>query len=136
MQRISLENEITSTPSSMGEASSLSSPSSTSSASSTASSVSNASTASVSNFRKKTPDIANSDDVVTAETHHTPASRSPVTSINVSEPIYAVVNLKNKYARRANRKEMEDDTYFRERPNSFHVISGDYEEVKLYITYT
>lgn len=52
-----------------------------------------------------------------------------------NEPIYAVVNLKNKYENRA-RKRSPDRLYRnynprpKERPNSFHVISSsDYEEV-------
>lgn len=51
---------------------------------------------------------------------------------NLSEPIYAVVDLKNKYARRKMR-EMENETVVDssqpERPRSFHVGSSDYEEV-------
>lgn len=46
------------------------------------------------------------------------------------EPIYAVVNLKNKYARRAKQIEIDENIFVKERPNSFHVISGDYEEVR------
>lgn len=53
-----------------------------------------------------------------------------------NEPIYAVVNLKNKYENRA-RKDRSPNQLYRnynprpkERPNSFHVISSsDYEEV-------
>lgn len=51
-----------------------------------------------------------------------------------NEPIYAVVNMKNKYENRA-RKRSPNQLYsnynpHKERPNSFHVISsGDYEEV-------
>lgn len=53
----------------------------------------------------------------------------PPMSVNANgEPIYAVVDLKNKYAHRAKMKQMEEK-YHRERPNSFHVVSGDYEEV-------
>lgn len=52
-------------------------------------------------------------------------------NVNITEPIYAVVNLKNKYARRAKiREELEEDVN-RERPNSFHVVSSDYEEVSV-----
>lgn len=50
---------------------------------------------------------------------------------NVSEPIYAVVDLKNKYAARKMR-EMENENVVDsqpERPRSFHVGSSDYEEV-------
>lgn len=63
--------------------------------------------------------------ITTASTNNIP--------LNISEPIYAVVNLKNKYARRAKMKEemkgSKNET--RERPNSFHVTSNDYEEVKI-----
>lgn len=54
---------------------------------------------------------------------------------NTNEPIYAVVNLKNKYEHRA-KKKLADESYLdnfilrRERPNSFHVNSGEYEEVR------
>lgn len=43
------------------------------------------------------------------------------------EPIYAVVDLKNKYARRA--KLQQDGQLEKERPKSFHASSVDYEEV-------
>lgn len=57
---------------------------------------------------------------------------------NANEPIYAVVNLKNKYELRAKKKLADDavvnfpDNFIlrRERPNSFHVNSGEYEEVR------
>lgn len=48
------------------------------------------------------------------------------TSDNSNEPIYAVVDLKTKYERRAKLKEMESK---QQRPKSLHVTSGDYEEV-------
>lgn len=50
-------------------------------------------------------------------------------NVNIAEPIYAVVNLKNKYARRAKIREEMEESVNRERPNSFHVVSSDYEEV-------
>lgn len=52
-----------------------------------------------------------------------------------NEPIYAVVNLKNKYENRARKRSPPNQLYtnynpHKERPNSFHVIStSDYEEV-------
>lgn len=46
-----------------------------------------------------------------------------------AEPIYAVVNLKKKYALRAQQKEIAESYCFRDRPNSVHVVSSDYEEV-------
>lgn len=52
----------------------------------------------------------------------------PPLGMNMGEPIYAVVNLKNKYAQRAKLQQMEEKFQI-ERPNSFHVVSGDYEEV-------
>lgn len=45
-----------------------------------------------------------------------------------AEPIYAVVDLKDKYARRAKIKEMEAQ-YERERPKSLQIGIDDYEEV-------
>lgn len=56
-------------------------------------------------------------------------SKSSACASAGAEPIYAVVNLKNKYARRARKNEFDEDVFVKERPNSFHVISGDYEEV-------
>lgn len=56
------------------------------------------------------------------------ATSMPPLGVNISEPIYAVVNLKNKYAQREKLKQMEEN-FQCERPNSFHVVSGDYEEV-------
>lgn len=54
-----------------------------------------------------------------------------------NEPIYAVVNLKDKYENRAKKKSIDEQHVIdyiprRERPNSFHVVSGDYEEVCMY----
>ncbi len=65
-----------------------------------------------------------------------PSSSGNVNSL--SEPIYAVVDLKNKYARRKMR-EMENENAIDsqpERPRSFHVGSSDYEEVRLYTQHT
>lgn len=50
------------------------------------------------------------------------------------EPIYAVVDLKNKYARRAKLQALEEQME-KERPKSFHVSSNDYEEVIFFICY-
>lgn len=67
------------------------------------------------------------------------SAASPCSSGNVnnlSEPIYAVVDLKNKYARRKMR-EMENENAINiqpERPRSFHVGSSDYEEVKFVLS--
>lgn len=53
------------------------------------------------------------------------------------EPIYAVINLKDKYEHRAKKKSLDEHQIVtvdylqrRERPNSFHVVSADYEEVR------
>lgn len=58
------------------------------------------------------------------------------TSGNVSstvngEPIYAVVDLKNKYARRAKLQALEEQME-KERPKSFHCSASDYEEVQYF----
>lgn len=58
------------------------------------------------------------------------SSKSSTEAMTGKEPIYAVVNLKNKYARRAKKIEIDENIFVKERPNSFHVISGDYEEVR------
>lgn len=57
------------------------------------------------------------------------ANGNESTTVN-GEPIYAVVDLKNKYARRAKLQALEDQME-KERPKSFHVSSNDYEEVQL-----
>lgn len=59
----------------------------------------------------------------------------PKSQHNCNEPIYAVVNLKNKYENRAKKKNVGGETMNgiilrRGRPNSFHVNSGEYEEVR------
>lgn len=58
------------------------------------------------------------------------SSKSSTEPMPDQEPIYAVVNLKNKYARRAHKTEIDENIFAKDRPNSFHVISGDYEEVR------
>lgn len=57
-------------------------------------------------------------------------SATPPLNVNITEPIYAVVNLKHKYARRAKIREEMEETVGKERPNSFHVVASDYEEVR------
>lgn len=70
----------------------------------------------------------------TSNEEKTSSSITPCSSGNVnnlSEPIYAVVDLKNKYARRKMR-ELENGNIVdtkSERPRSLHVGSSDYEEV-------
>lgn len=64
-----------------------------------------------------------------ATSHSESSSKSSAEAMSGKEPIYAVVNLKHKYARRAKKIEIDENIFVRERPNSFHVISGDYEEV-------
>lgn len=63
------------------------------------------------------------------------SSKSSAGAMSGKEPIYAVVNLKHKYARRAKKIEIDENIFVRERPNSFHVISGDYEEVRILSIY-
>lgn len=65
-----------------------------------------------------------------ATSHSESSSKSSAEAMLGKEPIYAVVNLKHKYARRAKKIEIDENIFVRERPNSFHVISGDYEEVR------
>lgn len=59
----------------------------------------------------------------------TPCSSGNVN--NLSEPIYAVVDLKNKHEKRRKMREMENENTVdsHQRPRSFHVGSSDYEEV-------
>lgn len=54
-------------------------------------------------------------------------SSSPTTSSS-TEPIYAVVDLKTKYARRAKMKDFHEKLE-KDRPRSCNIISSDYEEV-------
>lgn len=68
------------------------------------------------------------DDEVTSNSES--SSKSSAEAVMGKEPIYAVVNLKSKYARRANKIEIDENIFVKERPNSFHVVSGDYEEVR------
>lgn len=141
IQRISLENDKNSNLHTSGvrktsATSSIASPSlsCSSSLSSGSSGVSNASTASASKFQLLTiPKDLNGQDTVDAA--------NPMIHLNHlvhnknGEPIYAVVNLKDKYENRAKKKSLDEHLHVteciqrRERPNSFHVISGDYEEV-------
>lgn len=140
IQRISLENDrnsnshatcVRKTSANLSIASpSLSCSSSMSSGSS---GVSNASTASASKFQ-----------LLAAPKHQCQSSNnstSKTPSFNQllhgkdGEPIYAVVNLKNKHEHRAKKKSLDEHLVTeciqrRGRPNSFHVASGDYEEVR------
>lgn len=136
MQRISLENDKNANlhASCMRKTSSIASPSlsCSSSLSSGSSGVSNASTASASKFQLLTaPKDLNSQDITngvrpTLNLNHLIHNKN-------GEPIYAVVNLKDKYENRAKKKSLDEVTECiqrrERRPNSFHVVSGDYEEV-------
>ncbi|XP_031629394.1 uncharacterized protein LOC116344790 [Contarinia nasturtii] len=103
-----------------------------SSMSSGSSGVSNASTASASKFQLLTaPKNQNTQ-------HNTDSINIEPIRNEGGEPIYAVVNLKDKYEHRAKKKTLDEHIFDtdliqqrrgRERPNSFHVVSGDYEEV-------
>lgn len=104
--------------------------------SSGSSGVSNASTASASKFQllsvPKDQSSQNSSDAMNS----TPDSNQLCLN-EKNEPIYAVVNLKDKYENRAKKKSIDEQHVIdyiprRERPNSFHVVSGDYEEVCMY----
>lgn len=72
--------------------------------------------------------ITEYDDEATSQSES--SSKSSAEAMTGKEPIYAVVNLKNKYARRAKKIDIDENIFVKERPNSFHVISGDYEEVR------
>lgn len=141
IQRISLENDKnsnlhTSCMRKTSATSSIASPSlsCSSSLSSGSSGVSNASTASASKFQLLTAhkDLNGRDSVDAANSmihfDHLVQNKN-------GEPIYAVVNLKDKYENRAKKKSLDEHHHVteciqrRERPNSFHVVSGDYEEV-------
>lgn len=154
IQRISLENDKNSNlhvscvrkTSSTIASPSLSCSSSLSSGS--ASGVSNASTASASKFQllscSLAKDQSNGHDTTTATAISPNPPTTNVNNINHliqnqsigGEPIYAVINLKDKYEHRAKKKSLDEhqivtvDCLRRERPNSFHVVSADYEEVK------
>lgn len=153
IQRISLENDKNSNlhascvRKASATSSSIASPSlscSSSLSSGSASGVSNASTASASKFQLLTlaKDQGNDHDTMVA-TAAAAAASSPnqptatVTNLNKCEPIYAVINLRDKYEHRAKKKSLDqhhivtvDCLQRRERPNSFHVVSADYEEVR------
>lgn len=160
IQRISLENDKNSNlhlscVRKTSATSSIASPSlscSSSLSSGSASGVSNASTASASKFQllSHAKDQANGHDSMATTTINgiNNAAASP-NSHNVNrinhliqnqsiggEPIYAVINLKDKYEHRAKKKSLDEHQMLavdylqrRERPNSFHVVSADYEEV-------
>ena len=95
--------------------------------SSGSSGVSNASTASATKFQLlTTPKDRCTQDAID--------STKQLVQTKDGEPIYAVVNLKDKYEHRAKKKSFDEQHGIefiqrRERPNSFHVASGDYEEV-------
>lgn len=103
--------------------------------SSGSSGVSNASTASASKFQllsaTKNQNTQDTTDSITIE---------PIRNEG-GEPIYAVVNLKDKYEHRAKKKTLDEQLFDsnciprRERPNSFHVVSADYEEVRTFSVY-
>lgn len=102
-----------------------------SSMSSGSSGVSNASTASATKFQllTATKDQCNQD-----SNDSTNRTNNHLVHTKDGEPIYAVVNLRDKYEHRAKKKSLDEQhgiEYIqrRERPNSFHVASGDYEEV-------
>lgn len=99
-----------------------------SSMSSGSSGVSNASTASATKFQLLTAPKER------GGTHDAIDSAKQLVHTKDGEPIYAVVNLKDKYEHRAKKKSLDEQHGIefiqrRERPNSFHVVSGDYEEV-------
>lgn len=134
IQRISLENDKNSNMHAVcvrktSANSSIASPSlsCSSSMSSGSSGVSNASTASATKFQLlTTPKDRNTHDAID--------STKQLVQTKDGEPIYAVVNLKDKYEHRAKKKSLDEQHGIefiqrRERPNSFHVVSGDYEEV-------
>lgn len=116
--------------------------SSSSSMSSGSSGVSNASTASASKFQLLTAS-KNQCSEDTTDSIILKSNPEQLIQRRDREPIYAVVNLRDKYEHRA-KKESSDKppttecTQRRERPNSFHgnmhVISGEYEEVLQFST--
>lgn len=121
MQRISLESDVTNGNPMETSLSSL--------RSSTASSSMGSSQDSPKRYARDNHAI-NLDDGNDNGKHHMTCTAPQIAP--VTEPIYAVVDLKNKYARRARIKEMEDTSNkSRDRPNSFHVTSSDYEEVNI-----
>lgn len=144
IQRISLENDKNSNMHAVcvrktSANSSIASPSlsCSSSMSSGSSGVSNASTASATKFQlltaTKDQSIQDCNDSTNQRT------TKQLVHTKDGEPIYAVVNLRDKYEHRAKKKSLDEQhgiEYIqrRERPNSFHVASGDYEEVRKTIT--
>lgn len=154
IQRISLENDKNSNlhvncVRKTSATSSIASPSlscSSSLSSGSASGVSNASTASASKFQllSLAKDQSNGHDTMATTTINAAAAAAAAVSPNqnhlnhliqnqsIGEPIYAVINLKDKYEHRAKKKSLDTVDYLqrRERPNSFHVVSADYEEVR------
>lgn len=108
--------------------------------SSGSSGVSNASTASASKFQLlAAPKGKNTKDNI--DSSRTTPTTSHLIHGKDGEPIYAVVNLRDKHEHRAKKKSLDeqfvaDCIQRRERPNSFHVVSGDYEEVCKNITRT
>lgn len=158
IQRISLENDKNSNlhvSCVRKTSSSIASPSlscSSSLSSGSASGVSNASTASASKFQLLSCSLAKDqsnghDTTINGTTATAISPNSPTTNVNninhliqnqsnCGEPIYAVINLKDKYEHRAKKKSLDEhqivtvDCLRRERPNSFHVVSADYEEVR------
>lgn len=142
IQRISLENDKNSNlheacVRKISENSSIASPSlsSSSSMSSGSSGVSNASTASASKFQLLT---ASKNQCSEDSTDSIILNSNPKQLVQRrdGEPIYAVVNLRDKYEHRAKKRSWDEPPTTeciqrRERPNSFHVISGEYEEVQL-----
>lgn len=159
IQRISLENDKNSNlhiscVRKTSATSSIASPSLSSSSlsSGSASGVSNASTASASKFQLLSLAKDQSDGHDTMETTTiTAAAAAAAASSNqlaatvshfnnliqnqsIGEPIYAVINLKDKYEHRAKKKSLNEHQLvpvdcMHRRPNSFHVVSADYEEV-------
>lgn len=141
IQRISLENDKNSNLHATcvrktSANSSIASPSlsCSSSMSSGSSGVSNASTASASKFQLLTAPK----DQCSQSSKITTPNFSQLIQNNAGEPIYAVVNLKDKHEHRAKKKSLDENltTEFiqrRERPNSFHVVSADYEEVFIHL---
>lgn len=141
MQRISLEdhnsNSHVTSARKTSATSSIASPSLSSSLSvSSGSSVaSTASTASASKFQLLTTSKTIMENANNNINGNEVINSGSGQSNSMGEPIYAVVNLKNKYENRAKKKSIEEqcvcieNVQRRERPNSFHVNSGDYEEV-------
>lgn len=127
LQRISLDNINRRNSITLHSNQALPSVSSSSaSETSASSSASTASTASASKSHHRPVTASQSKEI------HLIQSLDPSThnSLSTGEPIYAVVDLKNKYARRAQLREMEDIDLGKDRPNSVHVLSSsDYEEV-------